>query len=254
MNLEDQLMYYKKGNQIDAEERAIQETICRSKETFFYREEKNMLSYHEFLWEQLQIVQKKWWVLQFFLLCALGSMLLLGYEERYASRNMGILAALFVILVIPEFWKSRSYQCMEIEETAYYSLRQIYAARMVLFGIVDTVLLTIFCMTATIGLHISIIKLLVQFIFPMLVTACICFGTLCSKRMFNETMAVFFCILWSTLWALITLNERIYTMITLPIWMLFLGVAVAFLTIIIYRTLNNCNQYWEVDINGIRTS
>lgn len=254
MNLEDQLMYYKKTTQMKAKEEAIQETICRSKEIFFFREEEKMLSYHEFLWKQLQLIQKRWWVLQFSLLSIWGSMLLLEYEESYASRNMGILAALFVILIIPEFWKSRSCQCMEIEEASYYSLRQIYAARMVLFGIVDTVLLTLFCMIATFSLHMAISKLLVQFILPMLVTACICFGTLCSKQILNETIAVFFCILWSTLWSAVTYNEKIYAMITLPMWMLCFGVAMVCLGIAIYQTLNNCNQYWEGDINGIRIS
>lgn len=57
---------------------------------------------------------------------------------------MGTLAPLFVVLVLPELWKNRSSGALEIECTAYYSLRQIYAARMVLFGLVDLALLTLF--------------------------------------------------------------------------------------------------------------
>lgn len=73
-----------------------------------------------------------WWLLQ-----SAGT----AYEVQ---RAMGTLAPLFVVLVLPELWKNRSSGALEIECTAYYSLRQIYAARMVLFGLVDLALLTLF--------------------------------------------------------------------------------------------------------------
>ena len=50
---------------------------------------------------------------------------------------MGVVATLFVILIIPELWKNRSCECMEIEATSYYSLKQVYATRMLLFGVTD---------------------------------------------------------------------------------------------------------------------
>lgn len=34
-------------------------------------EQERTLSYHEFLWTQLRVIQKRWWVLQFMLLVAL---------------------------------------------------------------------------------------------------------------------------------------------------------------------------------------
>mgnify|MGYP006990195710 CR=1 FL=1 len=49
------------------------------------------------------------------------------------QRILGVVASLFIILIIPELWKNQTYQSMEIEATSYYSLRQIYAARMSLF-------------------------------------------------------------------------------------------------------------------------
>lgn len=251
MNLEDLLMNYKKTVQAEIEEGKIQETIRQSKEVFYAIEQENRLSYHEFLWAQLKLIQKRWCFFQFVLLFILRIMLLSAYEDIYIQRGMGVMASLFVILIIPEFWKNRSYRCMEIEETSYYSLRQIYAARMVLFGIVDILLLTIFCATVTVELHFELTKLLVQFLLPMIVTACICFGTLCSKYILNETVAIGLCIVWSGLWSIITLNEKIYGVITLPIWLALVTVALIFLCITVYRTLNSCDKYWEVDFNGI---
>ncbi|MHC1723876.1 MAG: hypothetical protein AB9836_11820 [Aminipila sp.] len=251
MNLEEQFMNYRKTAQAEPEEKKIQETIGKSKEAFYAIEQDNRLSYYEFLWAQLKVIQKRWWISQLLLLCILGTTLVSTYEDTYIQRGMGVMASLFVILIIPEFWRNRSCRCMEIEESSYYSLRQIYAARMVLFGIVDILLLTVFCATITVELHFDLTKLLVQFLLPMIVTACICFGTLCSKYILNELVAIALCMVWSAIWSFITLNERVYTMITLPIWLALVIFALIFLCITIYRTLNSCKKYWEVDFNGI---
>ena len=75
---------------------------------------------------------------------------------------------------------------MEIENTSYYSLRQIYSTRIFLFGLVDVILLTAFCIFLHGSLHITLLSLLSQFVFPAVVTACICFGLLCNKKNVNE--------------------------------------------------------------------
>lgn len=252
MNPEEQIMTYKKRIQIQSQEEKIQETIRKSKEAFWASEQERTLSYHEFLWSQFRLIRKRWWMIQILLLFLLGAILVSSYEDSYIQRSMGVMASMFVILIIPEFWKNRSCNCMEIEESSYYSLRQIYAARMVLFGIMDILLLTAFCGTMTVGLHIEFTRLLVQFLLPMLVTACICFGTLCSKYIINETVAILLCVLWCSTWLVITLNEEIYTMVTMPVWLICIGISLGFLCITIYRTLYNYNNYWEVGFYGIR--
>ena len=75
MNLEEQLMTYKKSVQKKPQEEKMQETIRASKEVFFASEQEKMLSYHEFLWSQFKLVQKRWWILQFLLLSMLGAAL-----------------------------------------------------------------------------------------------------------------------------------------------------------------------------------
>lgn len=252
MNLEKQLAYYKELTQVEAKEKELQETVKKSIAAFYVTEQEEMLSYQEFLWSQFKLIQKRWWMLQFAVLCIVGAMLISAYDESYIQRGMGIMAALFIILIIPELWKNRACQSMEVEESSYYSLRQIYAARMVLFGIVDILLLTVFCGVATIGLYYEFTKLIIQFLVPMLVTACICFETLCSKHIFSESVAIVLCILWSAIWSLVTFNETIYAIISLPMWLTFIVFSFVFLCVAIYRTLNNCNNYWEVAFSGIR--
>ena len=252
MDLKKELLNYKNVIQMEPQEKNIQETIRKSKEMFYKAEQQKMLSYQEFLWEQFKLIQKKWWLFQFLLLFVFGEIFVSSYEENYVQRGMGVLAVLFVILIIPELWKNRSNQSMEIEEAAYYSLRQIYAARMVLFGIVDILLLTAFCGTMTMGWHIAFTRVLVEFLLPMIVAACICFGTLCSKYIANETVAIFVCVLWCVVWLTITLNEKIYDMVSMPIWIACIVFALIFLCATVWRDLNSANDYWEVDFNGIR--
>lgn len=253
MSFEDKLKSYKKAAQIQAREDAIQRTVKMSKEVFYASEQDKVMSYHEFLWTQLKVIQKRWWLLQFLILLILWIALSSIQDEIYMKRSMGVVASLFVILIIPELWKNRSCGCMEIEAASYYSLKQVYAARMLLFGIADISLITLFLGTASVGLHFELSELVIQFLLPLCVTACICFGSLCSKYVFGEAVAIILCIIWSTVWQFVILNENIYTMITIPIWCTLLGLAIFFLLFSVYHILRNCNKYLEVSFNEIRT-
>ena len=253
MNQKEKIKKYRESIQVEASEEKIQETICKSKNAFFMAEQERMLSYHEFLWTQLRVVQKRWWILQFILLVVLWIALSFIHDEMYTKRSMGVATALFVILIIPELWKNRSCECMEIEAASYYSLKQVYAARMLLFGVTDILLITLFLGTASAGLHFELSELVVQFLFPLCVTTCICFGILCSKHSFSEAVAIILCIIWSVVWLFVVLNENVYIMVTVPVWLAMLGVTIFFLAFTIYRILKNCNQYLEVSFDEIRT-
>ncbi|MCH5344911.1 MAG: hypothetical protein J1E64_12825 [Acetatifactor sp.] len=248
MRLEKKLKDYKETVKIVPNEQNIKETVKKSIDAFCFAEQERMLNYWEFLWAELWLIRKRWWFFQLILLSALGAALPSFQGEYYTQRYMGVAASLFIILIIPEFWKSQTYQSMEIESVSYYSLRQIYSARILLFGIVDIVLITFFCWFSFAALDITLSQILVQFIFPMAVTACICFGMLCSKHPFSETVAVMMCTGWSGVWLFIVLNERIYAAIIYPLWFTFLGIALLFVAFTIYRTLYCYNDHWEGNI------
>ncbi|MCI9446461.1 MAG: hypothetical protein HFH36_03530 [Lachnospiraceae bacterium] len=251
MRQEEKLLIYKECAGIAPREEKIQEAVNRSKQVFFAAERERLLTYHEFLWAQLKTIRKRWWILQFLLLLALWAALAAGQEERYMQRGMGVMASLFVILVIPELWRNRSSQSMEIEAVSYYSLRQVYAGRMLLFGIADICLVAVFCQAATRGLNLAIAELVSQFLFPLSVTACICFGALCSRRCINEASAIALCVVWSAVWLFVVWNEGIYARVALPVWILLLGLAIACLAAMICRTLKSCDEYMEVTLDGI---
>lgn len=253
MNPEERMKIYKKSMQVKPKEEKIQQTIRKSKNAFLTAEQDRIISYHEFLWSQLRFIKKRWWFFQFVVLAALWFFLSFIHDEIYVKRSMGVMASLFVILIIPELWKNRSCQCMEIEAASYYSLKQVCAARMLLFGVTDIFLITLFLGIASARLHFELSELVIQFLFPLCITACICFGVLCSKHSFSEAAAIIMCVIWSALWLFIVLNEKIYAMVTVPIWSALLGAAILFLIFTVCRILKNCNQYLEVLNDGIRT-
>lgn len=59
MNQKEKIKKYRESIQVEASEEKIQETICKSKNAFFMAEQERMLSYHDFLWTQLRVIQKK---------------------------------------------------------------------------------------------------------------------------------------------------------------------------------------------------
>ncbi len=251
MELKERMEWYRTQTKQLPEEIDILETVQKSKDIFYQREQERMLTYLEFLWVQFMLVKKRWWFMQLLILVGAGMLLFTMQEEWLAQRTMGIAGVLFIVFAIPELWKNRENCSMEIEASAYYSLRQIYAARMLLFGMADFCLLTIFSAVLLGTLHMAVVSLLLQFIFPMVVTACICFGMLCSKFEVSESTSIVLCFLWCVVWWMITINEQVYTVIVLPVWMILLCLASAFLAFVVYRTLQNCSQYLEVTFDGI---
>lgn len=251
MNLEKELQMYKAQRAVVAKEEKILETTRKSKEIFLLCEQEHSIHYFEFLIAQFRLIRKRWWVLQTFML-ALVSIILPDMQDKVSVlRILGVIGVLFVVLIIPEFWKNKSYDCMQIEGTCLYSLRQIYTARMLWFGMIDMFILTCFCMTIRGKLGLATVELLVQFLFPMLVAACICFGTLCSNTLANAGTTILFCLLWNVVWCFIILNETVYKVITFPIWCALFVLFVVFLAGAVYKTIHDCNKYWEVDFSGI---
>ena len=79
-----------------------------------------------------------------------------------------------------------------------------------------------------------------QFFLPYIVTCCICFKTLYSRRIDSEALALFLCVAWSLVWILILLDEKIYSAVTFPVWGVMLLAAAVYLGYCIRRGQRNC--------------
>ncbi|WP_044956065.1 hypothetical protein [Blautia wexlerae] len=224
----------------------LQDTIRKSKKIFMQAEAENDLSWLEFLYQQASYVQKRWWFAQGIVLLLLWLMLYLSDSSIYTKRYMGILAPIFVILMLPEFWKNRNSGSMEVEGTAYFSLQKIYAARMMLFGMVDICLLTIFLVVSACVVQIAVMDILIQFILPLNVTCCICFQTLGGKKNENVFTSLTCCFLWIAVWMSVVLRDNIYQNISTPVWMGAVFLSLIYLCYSVIRVWRCCEDYYEI--------
>lgn len=224
----------------------LQKAIRRSRQAFCESEKQDVLSRREFLFQQSRYIKKKWWLLQGAILAALWLLLGMTGSGCYMQRYMGIASSLFGTLVLPELWKNRGAGAMEIEGAAYFSLRQIYAARIFLFALVDFALLCAFSLGALLGGVAGAEEILVQFFLPYVVTCCICFTTLYSRRIDSEAFALFLCIGWIFVWLMILSNEKIYSAVSLPAWLAMLAAASFYLGYCVWRGQRDCENLWEV--------
>ena len=223
----------------------LQETIEKSKAAFYETEAEGALSRGEFLYQQIQYMQKRWWILQGMLLLSLWFLLDWSKAGPYARKCMGVAAPLFAVFLLPELWKNRNTHTTEIEGAAYFSLRQIYAARIFLFALVDTVLLCLFSLAAVLMGNIPAETLIAQFFLPYFVACCICFRTFYHRRAVSDVFALLLCLIWCFVWIHFVLNENLYDAVSLPIWMAATAASVLYLGCCIYRGQRSCQILWE---------
>ena len=223
----------------------MSKTIDAVKNSFYEGEKERFLSWPEFLFWQAGYIRKRWWLGQMAVLAMMWWLMKTSGSGRYAQRSMGVMACVFAVMLIPELWKNRSNQSMEIECASYYSLRQIYAARMFLFAAVDVLLLGVFFGAATTTARVTVWEAVIQFFLPFNVTCCICFGVLCSRRFGSEYVAVGLCMLWVAVWEYIILREEIYGAIHLPVWGVAVLLSLCCLIFMVWRTLGTCAESYE---------
>ncbi len=238
--IEEYLQNYAQSNSIRPNESKMQEALQSAKQSFYRSAAQKEVSYLEFIYEQTHYIRKKWWILQFFILFYTGWLLQRAKGAAYAQRPLGVSASLFVILLVPELWKNRTSHSVEIEGAACFSLRQIYAARMLAFIVVDSILLGGFAGVVTMTTPVSIKEMILQFFLPMAVTCCICFRGLCSRYASSEYTACLLSMLWSSIWMLLIANERVYLVISGLALIGICGVVVLYLTYLVKKVINGC--------------
>lgn len=224
----------------------LQGALQKSRQALCESEEADVLSYREFLFLQSRYIRKCWWLLQGAVLAALWLLLELTESGYYMQRYMAVAASLFGVLVLPEVWKNRSANAVEVEGAAYYSLRQVYAARIFLFALVDFVLLCVFFLAALQSGASGMEEMLTQFLLPYVMTCCICFKTLYSRWIGAPGFALFLCIAWSLVWLMIVSEERIYSAVSFPAWLAMLAAAAVYLGHCIWRGQRDCDNLLEV--------
>ncbi len=248
--LKDKIEYIKKLEKLPKmhEEKLLQ-TITKSKQALYESNLEEAASYFEFLFIQTKFIKKRWWLFQTGILVLLWCKLFVTQNHFTFYREAGILIPVFVILIIPELWKNIHTKSWEIENSAFYTLRQIYSARLLLFGIVDLLLLSTFFVITAVTMQVTFYNMIIHCILPFNLTCCICFGIFCSKRFCSEYIAIAFCMIEAAIWHQIVTNVGFYTSVSKTVWLGVLGISVIYLVYVIRRLIRTCAEYSEVNIS-----
>lgn len=226
------------------DEEKLRQTIAVSKRAFLEGEGERPLSRLEFLCQQSRYVKKRWWLLQGLLLTAV-CLLLSRTETDYGIRRcLGLAGPLLAVLVLPELWKNRGCNAMEVECTTLFSLRAIYAARLVLFAGVDLLLLSAFFAGAAVLTRVTVWEMLTQFLLPFNVTCDICLVTLYSRKIRSQTLSMVLCLTWAALWLLVVKNDMLFSAISAPVWASALAASFLFLGGILVRG----QRKWKTEV------
>lgn len=207
----------------DYDEEKLLQTIAISKRAFLEGEQEKPLSRLEFLCQQSRYVKKRWWLVQGLLLTAVCLLLSQTETDYEIRRYLGLAGPLLAVLLLPELWKNRSADALEVECTTLYTLRAIYAARLTIFAGVDLVLLSAFFLGASVLTQVTVWEMLIQFLLPFNVTCVICLGTLYSRKIRSETLSMMLCLMWAAVWLLVMERDWIYDAISAPLWVLALA-------------------------------
>ncbi len=239
-SIEEHLQEYARSNSIRPDESKMKETLQRAKQSFYESAAQKEVSYLEFVYEQSRYIRKRWWMLQFLALFYTGWLLQRVKLFADMQRLLSVSASVFVIMMMPELWKNRSSNSVEIEGAARFSLRQIYAARMLTFTVVDIAFLSVFAGVIVMTTPVSIKEMILQFFLPMAVACCICFRGLCSRYAASEYTACLLSMLWSSIWMLLIANEHVYLVISGPALIGICGAVVLYLTYLVKKAINGC--------------
>ena len=234
-----------KENDVYTEE-SLQRAIRRATAAFYEGEEARCLSRWEFLVQQSRCIQCRWWVLQGALLILVWCLLKTADSTAYVQRSLGVAAPLFVLLALPELWKNRSCNAMEVEGAALYSLRQIYAARLTLFIGMDVLLLSSFFLAARWSGTVTVWELLVEFLLPCNVSCCICFSYLYSPRFPSEALCLVLCGIFTVFWETLLLRDAIYRAVSPVLWAAMLAGSFLLLIRCIRKGQAVLYNVWEV--------
>ena len=119
---------------------AVSRAVEAARQAFYIGQSQRSISYFDFLLTQMRTIQKRWWLMQAALLTALWCIVSQSSGIPETRRLIDAIVPLFTIAAAPELWKNLRIGSMEIEGTSYFTLREIYSARLTLFEPAERIL------------------------------------------------------------------------------------------------------------------
>lgn len=197
MNLEKKLKDAKQAIIFpSADEKQLNKTIQSSITIMNTNSSTTNTDFLGFVLDQIRYMRKSSIYLQCLLAVIMLGLMIMLRNDPVMQRQIGALTPLFIIGIIPELWRNRKSQSMEIEGTTYFSLRKVYSARLLFFTVLDTLLFTIIIVVGFLYLDMDFWSLATQYILPFNITAAFSFTLLSNHVLNTESFAFLTCLVW----------------------------------------------------------
>ncbi|MGN0273403.1 MAG: hypothetical protein ACI4DT_01275 [Chordicoccus sp.] len=215
----------------------LQELADLSVETFYREEKKKPLPRKAFVLYQFRLMKKGWMILQAVLLIGIYVLLHFLGDLDACYRLVAVLSTLLIIFFVPELWREKREHSIDLINSCYYSIEELYAAKLLIAGLYDLLILSVFFIVTLTTSHVTVYRMILHFLLPMLVTACICLVCL-SAGISNYYITLSVCIAFSGLWYAVTSFPFLYRPISTAAWVVFLILSVVLLAVQIRRIVH----------------
>lgn len=199
-------------------EEHIQETIDASINAFCVSEEKRRTSMFEFVFTQFNYIQKRWWLFQGLLLAIMWFLFMRNFGPDVNRKVIGFFAPVFAVMILPELWKNRSFNALEIESCSYYTIRSVYVARLILFGMVDLIMMSFFFFLSIISFEWIDARIIFEFLVPFNCVCIVLLKLVSSVKSDDIVIGVFSSMILMLCWQIIIYDNQIYEEISIYLW------------------------------------
>ncbi len=180
------------------------------------------------------------------------------YFERSQAQLMiwlgtgSVLAACLGVFLMLELCRSSSFHMVELEQSCYFNVKQLWCVKMIIFGCLDLLILTVLIAGVSKNVSCGMFAVILYFLVPFVISSGLQFLVFTifrrGKREYLQMSAAVFVSVLS----LSPLSEpRLYTVACLGFWVLALIIGAGLLTgeiILLYRTLCSENEIYTVEL------
>lgn len=163
-----------------------------------------------------------------------------------------VLAACLGVFLMLELCRSSSFHMVELEQSCYFNVKQLWCVKMIIFGCLDLLILTVLIAGVSKNVSCGMFAVILYFLVPFVISSGLQFLVFTifrrGKREYLQMSAAVFVSVLS----LSPLSEpRLYTVACLGFWVLALIIGAGLLTgeiILLYRTLCSENEIYTVEL------
>ncbi|MCI8300018.1 MAG: hypothetical protein HFI69_06670 [Lachnospiraceae bacterium] len=185
--------------------------------------------------------------------CLFLIFVLCSYLERRQAQLMmwlgtgSVLAACLGLFLMLELCRSSSFHMMELEQSCYLNVKQLWCVKMIIFGCLDLLILTALIAGVSKNVSCGMFPVMLYLLVPFVISSGLQFLVFTIFRRERREYLQMSAAVFISVVSLLPLSEpKLYTIACLGVWVLALIAGTILLTteiVLMYRTLGSENEW-----------